>query len=376
MIVVYNADERFASVFATSVLSLFENNKETDEITVYLIEDHIREQSKARFQEIAQRYGRSIILLPMPDIVKLVGMDVVIPSYNRMATCGRLFIASLLPCDIDKVIYVDCDTIFEDSIEGLWNTDISEYSVGMTDCAQNASFRTQLGLSKEGIYYNSGLLLVNLKRWRDEQAEKRFLSFIKSQGGYVPFPDEGVLNAVFDGDIFLLPLRYNAMTQIFAFSYKQMLYTRGVKNFYSEEEVEEAKQHPAMVHFTSNFYISIRPWVKGCTHPYAQRYLEYRNMTPWKDEPLWENPNGRIRRLYTSFCHALPKPMALWTARLITMYITPIRHRCRKWECISKMRRKMIGGGWGYARRIAVYSAFSYRFTLAPLSYAAEGTVA
>lgn len=374
MIIVYNADERFSSVFATSVLSLFENNKKADEITVYLIEDHITQESKAGFQQIAQMYGRSIITLPMPDMEKLVGMDVVIPSYNRMATCGRLFIASLLPQDIDKVIYVDCDTMFEDSIEALWNTDILAYSVGMTDCAQNSSFRTQLGLSREGIYYNSGLLLINLKRWREKQAERRFLEFIKSQGGYIPFPDEGVLNAVFDGDILLLPLRYNAITQIFAFPYKQMLYARGVKRFYSPEEVEEARKHPVMVHFTSNFYLSIRPWVKGCTHPCVQRYLEYRSMTPWKDEPLWENPNPWLRRIYTNFCHVLPKSVAAWTARLITLYITPIKHRYRKWMCIRKMMRQMNGGGYNRQQLTPISCADWLPF--ASLSRAAEGAAA
>lgn len=345
MIVVYNADERFASIFATSVLSLFENNKEVDEITVYLIENHIKEASKKKFQEIAKKYGRSIVTLPMPDIEQLVGIDVVIPSYNRLATCGRLFIASLLPNDIDKVIYADCDTIFEDSIEDLWGIDISKYAVGMVDGAQNESFRTQLGLSKEGIYFNSGLLLVNLKRWREEQVERRFLDFIKSQGGYVPLPDEGVLNAVFDGDILLLPLRYNAITQIFAFSYNQMLYVRGIKRFYTPEEVEEARQHPVMVHFTSNFYLSIRPWVKGCSHPYAQKYLKYRNLTPWKDEPLWDDPNSRLGKFYATFCRVLPTPIALWTARIITLYITPAKHRYRKWRCIYNMRHEKIRGG-------------------------------
>lgn len=374
MIVVFNSDERFASVFATSVLSLFDNNQEVDEITVYLIEDNITKESKAKFQEIAQTYRRHIITIPMPDLEKLVGVDVVIPSYNRMATCGRLFIPSLLPKDIDKVIYADCDTMFESSIEDLWNIDISKYSVGMTDCAQNPSFRTQLGLSKKGIYYNSGLLLINLKRWREEQAEERFLDFIKSQGGYIPFPDEGVLNAVFDGDILLLPLRYNAMTQIFAFSYKQIFCARGIKHYYSQEEVEEAKRHPVMIHFNSNFYISVRPWVKGCTHPFAKRYLEYRNMTPWKEEPLWENPNTRLQRLYTRFCYAIPKPIAIWTARLITLYITPLKHRYRKFKCIREMRRQFNGGG--YVRELTDLLAYFFRLPYAQAACAAEGMVA
>lgn len=343
MIVVYNSDERFASVFATAVLSLFENNKDADEITVYLIENGISEESKAKFQQIAAAYGRTIITLPMPDIEKLAGVDVVIPGYNRMATCGRLFIASLLPADIDKVIYVDCDTVFVDSAAELWDTDITGYAAGMVDCAQNASFRTLLGLSADGIYFNSGLILVNLKYWRENNVERAFLEFIKKEGGYIPFPDEGVLNAVFDGEVKQLPLRYNAMTHIYAYNYRDLFRIRGVKRFYSEEEVESAKREPVLVHFTNNFYLPIRPWMKGCEHPYAQKYLAYKAMTPWKDTPLWDDPRTGIQKLYTKFCHVVPKCLAVESARIITLYITPMKHKYKSYMHMRKLK-KQAGG--------------------------------
>ena len=347
MIIVYNADERFAEIFATSVVSLFENNQEAESITVYLIENHISNESKEKFQQLAARYGREIITLPMPDIEKLAGVNVVIPQYNRMATCGRLFIASLLPNSVDKVVYVDSDTIFLGSIAKIWDTDISGYAIGMTDCPQNMSFRTQLELPREGVYCNSGLLLINLKKWREIDAEKRFLEFMRSQGGYVPFPDEGVLNAVFDGDILLLPLRYNVMTHVFAFTYKEMCYAKGVKKFYTPEEVDDARNHPVMVHFTSNFYFPVRPWMQGCVHPYAEKYLEYRFMTPWKDKPLWSDERPKINKLYTKFCHAAPKAFALWTAHIISLYLIPLKHRLAKKEALGKMKVAMDNGGMG-----------------------------
>ena len=176
MIVVYNSDERFASIFATSVVSLFECNKEIEELIVYLIEDHITDASKARFAEIAKNYGRKIITIPMPDFEKLAGLDITIPQYNRMATCGRLFMASLLPADIDKVIYADCDTIFLKSLKELWDMDISEYFAAMTNDACNPAYRTMLDIPADGIYFNSGIRLVNLKHWREAEIEKTFVN--------------------------------------------------------------------------------------------------------------------------------------------------------------------------------------------------------
>ena len=218
MIVAYNSDERFASIFATSVLSLFESNKGEDEITVYLIEDHISDESKSRFQSIAEQYGRTIITIPMPDLAKLAGVDIAIPAYNRMATCGRLFIASCLPQNIDKVIYADCDIIFMKSLHELWETDISSYDLGMVDDGQSVGHREVLGIQKDGIYYNSGIMLVNLRRWRESQLEQKFVRYMHDQSGYVPIPDQGTLNAVCDGKILRLPLKYNVYGILFAFN--------------------------------------------------------------------------------------------------------------------------------------------------------------
>lgn len=345
MVVVYNCDERFAGIFATSVLSLFENNKHVNEITVYLIEKGVSEESKIKFQQLSDNYGRKIITLPMPDLERLAGVEVAIPTYNRMATCGRLFIASLLPEIIDKVIYVDSDTIFTDSIVELWETDISGYAAGMVDGAHNALFRTQLGLKPNGIYYNSGLILVNLKYWREKNVEKEFLKYIKSQGGYIPFPDEGVLNAVFDGEILTLPLRYNVMTQVYTFSHKQLCRIRGLREFYSPKEMADARKRPVMVHFTSNFYLPERPWMKNCRHPYTGRYLNYKKLTPWAEAPLWDDPRNNVQKIYTKLCHVIPKPIVIEMSRFISLYLTPLMHRYKKWHHIHQTERMRVRGG-------------------------------
>ena len=332
MIIVYNSDERFASIFATSVVSLFESNKKEKDITVYLIENGISSESKTKFQLIAKEYEREIITLPMPDIEKAAGVDVVIPKYNRMATCGRLFIASLLPDNIDKVIYVDCDTIFVRPIKELWETDISQYAVVMVDCGQHVSLKEQIGISPDGEYFNSGLLLINLRYWREQNVEKAFMRFINNNGGFIPFPDEGVLNAVFDGKIFMLPLIYNVFSQIYSFTYDELFYIRKLKHFYNREEYEYARENPVMVHFTSNFYMSIRPWVKGCVHPYVQEFIQCRNKTPWNNEPLWEDTRQFLNKAYTKYCNIVPRPLMLWTSKIIVVYLRPMIYRYKRWR--------------------------------------------
>lgn len=345
MVVVYCSDERFAEIFAVSVVSLFENNKDAGEITVYLIENGVSEESKAKFQQIAVAYDREIITLPMPDIEKMADVNVVIQKRWRVAACGRLFIASLLPESIDKVIYADCDTIFVDSIQDLWDVDISGYPVGMVDDTINASYREIMGLSREGAYFNSGILLIDLKAWRECDAENKFLRFIASQDGYILFADESVVNAVFDGKIFRLPLKYNVISMVFAFSHDEICRIKDMKQFYTEEEVEAARINPVVVHFTHNFYLQARPWIENSNHPFKQKYLGYKAMTPWKDAPLWKDNRSAINKAYSVFCHLVPKGIMIWMSKLIAVDLTPMMHKYKRYKHMKKTEKTIGGGG-------------------------------
>lgn len=344
MDVVYNCDDRYAGIFAVSVLSLFECSRDVAELTVYLIDNGIGAESLGRIQEIAAAYGREIRVIPMPDLEELVGMNVAVPESNtRIATCGRLFVTSLLPKNLDRVLYFDSDTIFMRSIAELWDMDLGENYAGMMADAMNCRYRSMLGIPAEGIYFNSGVVLINLKLWRREGMERRFMRYLQSQGGFVPWPDQGILNAVLDGRILCLPCAYNVQSTFYAFPYDTLLKVRQPLWFYSEEEVEEASRDPAMVHFTTNFLIPLRPWMRGCNHPCAAAYLRYRQMTPWRDEPLWDDNRSAVKKLfhslYARYARIAPKWLYLRTTRFVYIDLFQLMYKVKRKKHALASRR-------------------------------------
>ena len=70
MNIVYHASDSFAKVTGTSIVSIFENNKDIDEINVYVIEKNFTEDNKKKMEQLADKYNRRIIFIPMPDINK------------------------------------------------------------------------------------------------------------------------------------------------------------------------------------------------------------------------------------------------------------------------------------------------------------------
>ena len=343
MIVVYNCDEYFASIFATSVVSLFENNKDVDNITVYLIEDEVSAESKSRFQDIAKEYKRNIVTIPMPKPDEMAKIEIYIPANLKMATCGRLFVSKLLPDDIDKIIYADCDTLFLSSISSLWDIDISDDYVGMVCIPTSKNHKRIIGISPNSVYYNSGLMLVNLKRWREEKVDLAFMEYIRKQNGFIPYPDEGVLNAVFEGKIRMLPLKYNVYGQIFSFDYKETLRLKKQNHFYSCDEYEEARRAPVMIHFITTYRIPLRPWINGCDHPYTNEYLRYRAKTPWKETPLFEDhrpPYKRAYQLFDRISRGLPSVLTDWMAEFFFAYIRPFKFYVEKQKHIRNLKKE------------------------------------
>ena len=169
MNVAYHSSDAYARILAVSIASLFENNKSCDEITVYIIERGITDENKSALDSIAQKYSRSIIYIPMPDInvkedlqLKKVKKKWIFDSYCR------LYLDDLLPESIDKVLYLDSDVLVTDSLQELWNTDLRNHvAAGVKDCI-NKKYYELLGIKEGAHYCNSGVILINLQKWREE----------------------------------------------------------------------------------------------------------------------------------------------------------------------------------------------------------------
>lgn len=92
-----------------------------------------------------------------------------------LATYSRLFIASLLPETVDKVIYLDCDALVLDSFKEILNLDLNNYlAAGVLALNCTAEVKKAIDLNEDDLYINAGMLLINLKRWRQENVENQF----------------------------------------------------------------------------------------------------------------------------------------------------------------------------------------------------------
>lgn len=291
IVVVYSSDDNYAQHTGVSILSLLDNNKHFDDIHIYVIDNEISKINKENLKAIISCYKRKITFIDFSKYKEMLKLnmqwDISLSAY------ARLFISSILPSNIDRVLYFDCDTVIIDKIDELWNQDIEDcYVAGVSDTVSSTT-KSAVGISGEENYINSGMLLINLKRWREENIQDKFIKFIDSNKGSVTHHDQGVINGVLCKKSKVLNPKFNLMTVYYIMKREDIISYYGIDNeFYSDEVINESLRNPVYIHFTPGF--TTRPWIKGCKHPKRQVYLDYLDKTPWKNSRL-EKDKSKLR---------------------------------------------------------------------------------
>ena len=163
---------------------------------------------------------------------------------GSLSQYARLFVSSDLPANLERVLYLDCDIIIRKSIKELWNLDLQGNVIGALMDAFSKHYRANVDLQENDVMFNSGVMLIDLKKWKAEHIEDKLLKFIKIKNGKIQQGDQGALNAVLSKDTYCFEPRFNSVTIYYDFTYEEMLIYRKPPVFYKKEQVEEAVKKP------------------------------------------------------------------------------------------------------------------------------------
>lgn len=326
MYVIYHSSDSFAEVTGVSMISLFENNQHINNIHVLYIERGMSDENRTLLECIAAKYGRELEFMEMPDWSETLNIELKSCKTGWLGFgYNRLFLTEYIPKNVDRVLYLDSDTIIEAPLDEMWNTDLEGYYIGGVDDCLSSAYREIVGLNDNGIYCNSGMLLVNLKKWREDNITQKFIQMIYENNGFFIFNEQSILNSLFSGKIKVFPQQYNVNSLVYLFTYKELMKLRKPYCYsYSEQELLEAIEHPVITHYTGNFYVHKRPWIEDSDHPHKEAYLRYRNLSPWRDEMLVKDKRSHKAKLCTALCHALPRWMMIDAVSVLYNVIRPI----------------------------------------------------
>lgn len=281
MNVVYASNDAYAMHLGVSMYSLFDRNQEVEKIEVWVLSMAISEENQENLKKIADQYRRRLNFVELADLKQKIGFEVETGAYD-ISIMLRLFVGEALPESIEKVLYLDCDTVVAQPLRHLWKTELHENVIGaVMEPTIYPEVKASIGLDNDEPYFNSGVLLINLKKWREEGVQQRLLDFWKEKGGKLFASDQDVINGGLKGQIQMISPRYNFFTNYRYFSYQTLVRHEPAYRAVKREQLTTAKRHPAIIHYMGDE----RPWIAGNRNHYRKAYEFYLEKTPWAGSP-------------------------------------------------------------------------------------------
>jgi len=273
--VVCGADDNYAMPLAVMACSILANLDSSQTLLLFVIDGGIEERNKQKILKSLDP-DRCVVewLKPSHDLlgnVKLIG-------YFSIAAYYRLLIPELLPQSFKKVIYLDCDLIVNADLKRLWNLDVQEnYLLAAVDTffpsiTSGILNSKTLGIPSTYKYFNSGVLVLNLEKWRADRVGERTIQYINKHPEYIRFPDQDGLNIMLAGQWGELDLRWNQTPAIYyCSSWSDSPFDQATYN--------NAINDPWIIHFASKF----KPWnTYKLKKEHKELFYRYLDMTAWK----------------------------------------------------------------------------------------------
>lgn len=281
--IAYSSDNNYVPFLGTSLYSLLENNSsDFNSITIHILSNNISNSNKEHLDAICKKFNANCVFYNMSDIEdRLEGIVIKTISISSYA---RLFLPEILPSDVDKIFYLDCDSIILDSFKDLWNLPMDNNLIFGVEDIIPTKFKEKMNMLTSDKYINAGMLPMNIELMRKESSFSKIMKFMKNYDGEIPHHDQGVINTLFHSRRKIIHPKYNCMTPFFLMNNLQLKTLYGMDDYYTQAELDEATTKPVFAHLTQS--LITRPWFKGSKHPLTSKFLYYLGKTPWKDYKL------------------------------------------------------------------------------------------
>ena len=257
MNVVFATDRGYLQHLAVALASLLENNSR---INIYVINNDISANDWIMLEKLFAGKDSKLIDAKIDDyrIERLITH-----SHFTKANYYRLFIPDIVKGD--RALYLDADVVVMRRINDLYDIDISDTFLAAID-NPGIYNHNDLEMAKSAKYFNSGVMLINLDRWRSCNVKEKVIEFVKRKPEVIRFVDQDGLNSVINGNWLELHPKYNLHTVLLCAEYART------------SQVKEAIDNPVIIHYTG----SSKPWHFADNHRYKHLYWKYLRMTPYR----------------------------------------------------------------------------------------------
>lgn len=365
----YYSSDFYAPYTGISMYSLCQNNADLS-FKLHCIDDGISEENKRKMLKMVHGFHKELEFHDYNALEAYIRDKLKLPICNgSYATYIKIFPDKIFR-NIDKILFMDGDTIINGSLQGLAELDLDPYVFAAVkvplinekwvyDNPTNENIRLEYALKFRNIgYYNIGVFYCNIKRWAEEDFGNKILNTREkhlkrmSMANDVPI-DEMMFNLAVLENLekkYALPISpiYNATSH-------NIPHYRGKKaalfcGYIDPQEFDKAYYHPIIIH-----YCIFKPWFTDAYTRYKKLVTKYKLRSPWPDafeKKLYET---KTQKFFGKFVYTIPCEKLMFIAissghfclrqhAKIMHFFSHLKQRLRELFVIAEERKLEVPG--------------------------------
>ncbi len=285
--IVFATDKNYLFYTCVAITSLAEHAAKDTTYSIFILMDEETQEAVNWIERLNQTYQKIWVEKVLVDTKALVNATIC-NNHVTKATFYRLLLDHMLL--EEKCIYLDSDIIVTEDLTELYQIELGEnYLAGCRDIwidrmstEQRENRRLKIGILSMDSYINAGVLVMNLKKIRDDQVQTKFLNHLEKK---YPYEDQDILNVCCYGKILRIPQKWNIFT-LFMGQIQEMR-EEGI----GEKICQAFIKKSGILHYATPF---IRPWERYCC--WANK--EWWGMASiWKEEKEYQLIKEKVEQL-------------------------------------------------------------------------------
>lgn len=262
--VVFCVNDVYARYISVTIKSIIENHHNCD-IHIHVLTNYISIYNQKILYEIIKGFSRVSLRIYEIDDTSLQGLKT---GHWTIYTWYRLLIPDTLPNEINRVLYLDADTLVVANLTDLFSINMDRKSIAAVEdiYSNDKKIYNRLGYDSSQKYICVGVMLMNLDFWRKNQLSEKIINWARHNSSSIVAPDQDAINYICRDTKILLPLRFDIFNMFLVSEvYLQKPYL---------EQVKACVMTPAIIH-----YAGCVPWVKDePQHLFYNKWIKYNKM--------------------------------------------------------------------------------------------------
>ena len=282
--------------------------------------ESLKQRLRPSFQPVLYLIHTGISQTSLAAISSIVETHSIIPSDIQLSAAPRaphfpreasypLLLPELLPLGLERVLFLDADILVLDDLATLWEKPLNQHvlaaapdaAVPRCSAPRGVKGWQALGIPPEASYFNCGVLMIHLPRWRQGEVTRRVHQYFATTREPIDFLHQEALNSVLWDDWERLDSRWN------------LLASRAGRSY--EQTGSEAWRQPGIVHFAGR----MKPWRAPIGGPFNVPYREVLERVIPLIPPQPTTLRDRLHSVYDRYFRAVFYPLEqyLWRQRLL-----------------------------------------------------------